>query len=403
MRIRPFAVVAMVLTLFGVTMLGARHIGAQNGPSQALATEVAQVEASVDAQERSALDQAGHVYPGSPGAVIVLGKLLFFDKHLSVNGNTACGFCHVPETGFQGGLEWVNRTTVNQPGSVRTRFSLRKAPSAAYAAFSPPLQYPTKPGEAKCTNCFIGGNFWDLRATGLRLGSATASQAEGSPINPAEMANREPACVVWRISGRPYRALFEDVFGPRAFDIGWPANTGVLCALPNDNPATRIGSEVPGPNDTPWIVPLSTVDRVRAQEDYDLMARAIAAYEASPDVSPFSSKFDAFRAGKATLSPAEMRGYTLFNGKARCNSCHVDPAGDPHPLFTDNTTSISASRRTPRSHIIRKPSRTNTAMSAIQKARHSWIWALAAFLPARKTAMPRGMPWRRNSTDGSAP
>jgi cytochrome c peroxidase len=163
------------------------------------------------------------VYPGAPEAVAVLGKVLFFDKDLSVNRNTACGFCHIPETGFQGGIELINRTIVNQPGSVRTRFGLRKPPSAAYAAFSPPLQYPTKPGEAKCSDCFIGGNFWDLRATGLRLGNSSASQAQGSPVNPTEMANREPACVVRRISQRPYRALFEKVFGPRAFDIHWPA------------------------------------------------------------------------------------------------------------------------------------------------------------------------------------
>jgi cytochrome c peroxidase len=90
-----------------------------------------------------------------------------------------------------------------------------------------------------------------------------------------------------------------------------------LCSLPNDNPLTRIGSEVPGPNDTPWIVPLATADRVRVQDTFDLMGRAIAAFEASPEVSPFSSKFDAFLAGKAKLSPAEMRGYALFGGQAR--------------------------------------------------------------------------------------
>ncbi len=49
---------------------------------------------------------------------------------------------------------------------------------------------------------------------------------------------------------------------------------------------------------------------------------------------------DAFLAGKATLSPAETRGYVLFNGQARCDNCHIDPPGDSRPLlFTDNTTS----------------------------------------------------------------
>jgi hypothetical protein len=68
----------------------------------------------------------------------------------------------MPQTGFQGAIESLNLGRVSMP-SVRTRFSLRKPPSAAYAAFSPPLYYADKPGEGKCTQCFIGGNFWDLR------------------------------------------------------------------------------------------------------------------------------------------------------------------------------------------------------------------------------------------------
>jgi cytochrome c peroxidase len=71
----------------------------------------------------------------------------------------------------------INRAPF-EPGSA-----FREPPSVAYAAFSPPLQYPTKPGQAKCSDCFIGGNFWDLRATGLRVGNSSASQAQGSPVN----------------------------------------------------------------------------------------------------------------------------------------------------------------------------------------------------------------------------
>ena len=33
------------------------------------------------------------------------GKILFFDKELSVNRNEACAFCHMPQTGFQGAIE----------------------------------------------------------------------------------------------------------------------------------------------------------------------------------------------------------------------------------------------------------------------------------------------------------
>lgn len=338
MPVRLSILTVLAFAIFEIVCLFARYAEARTSAGQTMQAEIARVEAQVDARERAALAQTTHVYAGSPAAVVALGRVLFFDKNLSVKRNTACAFCHMPETGFQGDIEIINRTIVDQPGSVRTRFSLRKPPSAAYAAFSPPLQYPTKPGEAKCSKCFIGGNFWDLRATGLRLRNSSASQAQGSPLNPTEMANREPACVVRRISQRPYRGLFDAVLGPRAFDIHWPPNIDTLCSQPNNNPATRIGSEVPGPNETPWIVPLATADRVRVQQTFDLMAQAIAAYEASPDVSPFSSKFDAFLAGKAKLTAAESRGYVLFNGQARCYLCHVDPKGRTHPLFSDNTT-----------------------------------------------------------------
>src|SRR5260370_39230213 len=199
---RPFTVIVISLAVFGTAAFFARHAVAQSSSAPKLQTEIAQVEARVDALEGAALTQAGQVYPGAPKAVVVLGKLLFFDKNLSVNRNTACGFCHIPETGFQGGIELINRTSVNQPGSVRTRFSLRKPPSAAYAAFSPPLQCPTKPGEAECSDV-IGGHFWDLRATGLRLGNSSACQAHGSPLNPTEKADRAPRGVARAHAPRP--------------------------------------------------------------------------------------------------------------------------------------------------------------------------------------------------------
>ena len=55
---------------------------------------------------------------------------------------------------------------------------------------------------------------------------------------------------------------------------------------------------------------------------------------------PYSSKFDDWLEGKARLSPAELRGYLLFNdpAKANCGGCHLDqptPDGLP-PLFTDH-------------------------------------------------------------------
>ncbi|MGZ3573880.1 MAG: cytochrome-c peroxidase [Vulcanimicrobiaceae bacterium] len=324
------AIVSFAIVEFGSLLFQQRTV--VRGQQATLQAEIAQVEAQVDQREASALTQARKTTPGSPQRVVVLGKLLFFDKNLSANRNTACAFCHMPQTGFQGAIEVINKTTVDQPGSVRTRFGLRKPPSAAYAAFSPPLYYRAS------TVDFVGGNFWDLRATGLRLRNPAASQAQGSPVNPSEMANMESACVVRRISQRPYRSLFEEVLGPRSFNIAWPANVDTICSRPNSNPALRIGSEVPGPNQTAYVVHLQQRDRVQVEYTFDAMAQAIAAFEASPEVSPFSSKVDAFLAGKTRLTASEQRGYALFNGKAKCNTCHIDPKGDKRPLFTDETT-----------------------------------------------------------------
>jgi cytochrome c peroxidase len=345
-RRRPRLLLPIGVVGSAILVLGGAPADAQEHQN-ALQQEIAEVEQQVDNNESEALATIPSLVPGSPERLPRLGKILFFDKELSVNHNEACAFCHMPQTGFQGAIESLNRGAVAQPGSVRTRFSLRKPPSAAYAAFSPPLFYPDKPGEAKCSHCFIGGNFWDLRATGLRLQSPTAMQAEGSPLNPTEMANPDPACVVRRMSERRYRGLFESVWGPRAFDVDWPSNVDALCSRPSDNPSSAIGSEVPGPNTAPLVVNLDPKDRARVQSTFDQMAEAIAAYEASPEVSPFSSKFDAFLAGKAELSDAERGGYDLFNGQAKCLDCHVDPKGTLHPLFTDNSTSNLGVPRNP--------------------------------------------------------
>ena len=64
---------------------------------------------------------------------------------------------------------------------------------------------------------------------------------------------------------------------------------------------------------------------------YDVVGRSIAAYERSSEVNPFSSKYDAWVAGKAKLTAPEMQGFRLFTNKGKCDNCHVPP------LFTDFT------------------------------------------------------------------
>ena len=72
---------------------------------------------------------------------------------------------------------------------------------------------------------------------------------------------------------------------------------------------------------------------------YDGFGLAISAYEFSPEVSPFTSKYDAVQAGKEHFTAVEQLGYELFRSKAKCNQCHRDGGPGEEPLFTDFTAS----------------------------------------------------------------
>ncbi|HTA44450.1 MAG TPA: cytochrome c peroxidase [Bryobacteraceae bacterium] len=269
----------------------------------------------------------------------LLGELAIYDKTLSPNENIACATCHAPYAGFTGGTSIFNATTVAQPGGVVTgatspapnvRFGPRKPQSYAYAAFAPILHYNATVGD------FYGGNFWDMRATGTRLANPAAEQAQGPPVNPVEMGNPDPACVVWKASQGKYASLVELIGGAQSFAINWPANVATVCATPGPPPASN-----------PYPVQLSAQDRGTANSTFDHLTLAIASFESSAAVSPFSSKFDAVLAGTAQFTASEQSGYNLFNGQGKCNQCHLSgtavnttglkPA-DLAPLFTDFTS-----------------------------------------------------------------
>lgn len=298
-----------------------------NSPQQktpaGLERELKAVEHRVDQIEARALAEVNSKSLDSLDPferVTLLGELLLFDKQLSVNRNMACASCHMPETGFTGPISSVNLTTVSYPGSVHTRHGARKPQSYSYATFAPVLHYDQLRGD------FVGGNFWDMRATGIRLQSPTAEQAQGPPLNPLEMGLPDSACMVYRVSQRPYRQLFEKVWGKQAFAIKWAADVEKACGTPG-----------PAPTNDPFPVHLGPIDRDIANLTYDQIALAIAAYEASPDVNPFTSKFDYVQAGKAQFTSEEKAGYDLFRGKAKCNECHRDGGPTEEPLFTDFT------------------------------------------------------------------
>jgi len=109
-----------------------------------------------------------------------LGKFLFFDKNLSVHPGMSCATCHDPAVGFTGPDSNINLTQAVYPGVIHTRAGNRKPPTAAYGGDSPVLYYDAGEG------VWIGGMFWDGRATGEILDDLLAEQAMGPFLNPVE-------------------------------------------------------------------------------------------------------------------------------------------------------------------------------------------------------------------------
>ena len=251
-----------------------------------------------------------------------LGKLMNYDENMSPFRNRACAFCHMPYAGFTGPIPSVNLTMVAYPGSFNFRAGKRATQRYTYSPWFPVLQFN------ETLQLFFGGNFWDSRATGFLLQNPDAEQAQHPPVDTQEMSFPDTACVAFRLSQAEYRPLFEQVWGEDSLDIKFPHDTEKICDTPGGNP--------PFPTATP--IRLRPEERTRANTVYDRWGQSLDAFEKSKEVSPFTSKFDAFLAGSYTMTPDEMAGYNLFKGKGNCNSCHVDGRGTAlSPGQTDNT------------------------------------------------------------------
>lgn len=264
-----------------------------------------------------------------------LGEFLYFDENLSEPSGQACASCHLPEAGF---VDPDSDLPVSE-GVIPGLFGGRNSPSSAYAMYAPILYFDEQEG------LWIGGQFWDGRATGEVLGDPLADQALGPFLNPVEMNNTAKAQVIADVAASGYAGLFEQVWG--------------------------LGS-------------LADVEMA-----YDRVALSIAAFERSGIFGAFTSKYDAYlaaclaeggsmegcavgegkearKAGKI-FTKEEWRGLELFMGEndndgfmdrdegAMCSACHVAdwteaadyglpvqvpgwaPAGMVPPVFTDFT------------------------------------------------------------------
>ncbi len=233
----------------------------------------------------------------------LLGKALFFDENLSTPPGQACAVCHTPEAGWTGPVSEINAHGAVYPGAIKNRFGNRKPPSSAYATPSPVLHFVEEDGET----LFIGGNFWDGRATGEKLDNPAADQAQGPFLNPVEQNNPSPKIVCKRIRGSSFAAELTGHSYEELFDMAYGAGS------------------------------LDCKNNVDAT--YDLIALSIAAYEDSTEVNAFSSKYDLYLAGQAALTEEEALGLQLFNGKGMCANCHISDSANANtpPLFTDFT------------------------------------------------------------------
>lgn len=128
-------------------------------------------------------------------------------------------------------------------------------------------------------------------------------------------------------------------------------NAGYLTSLFHDGRETTLEQQVWGPllarNEMGNPSIAAVIDKIRANKDYDglfekafgrgasmeTVGMAIASYERT--LNSADAPFDRWYYGKQqdALSASAQRGFKLFNGKARCATCHT--VNDQYALFTD--------------------------------------------------------------------
>jgi cytochrome c peroxidase len=221
-------------------------------------------------------------------AAAQLGKQLFFDASLSASGKMSCATCHSPDHAYGP----PNGLAVQLGGAGMQRQGTRAAPSLRYLGFTPKFtRHYYVPGPDDTEDEGPTGGFTHDGAV-----DTLHEQALIPLLNVNEMANPDPASVVAKLQQASYVSQFRQVYGADIFN----------------HPAMAL----------------------------EKATLALEAFQLEdPSFHPYTSKFDAAMAGNADFTPAELRGYGLFNNpdKGNCAKCHVDipgPGGRP-AQFTD--------------------------------------------------------------------
>ncbi len=219
--------------------------------------------------------------------LVALGRSLFSDRALSASGRVSCASCHDPAHAYGP----PNHLPVQLGGPALDLPGIRAVPSLTYHQGIPAFQehFFDNDGNDSEDQGPTGGLDWDGRA------DSGHEQAAGPLLSSFEMANTDPTSVVARLKASRDAPAMREAFGRHVFDDPKLAWNGLLLAL-----------EV---------------------------------FQQSPaDFYPFNSKYDAFLRGQVKLSPQEMRGLEVFNGKDRgnCASCHISAIKrGAFPQFTD--------------------------------------------------------------------
>jgi cytochrome c peroxidase len=223
-------------------------------------------------------------------ALAGLGRKMFFDPSLSASGRQACASCHDPRHAFSP----ASASPVETGGPHMDQPGLRAVPTLRYLqavpSFTEHFYDSEDEGDESVDNGPTGGLTWDGRV------DHGYEQAKIPLLSPFEMGNKDEAEVVAALRKAAYAGEFKAVFGETVFD-----DTG---------------------------------------DAFDAAVEAIGTFEQSgPDFYPYSSRYDAFLAGKAQLTAQELRGRQLFEDpmKGNCSSCHLsEPANDGEPpQFSD--------------------------------------------------------------------
>lgn len=248
-------------------------------------TAVAAEGPAVNSPESAGLSRADAFRRAA--ALDALGHKLFFDPSLSASKAQSCASCHAPATGFSPG----NAAPVQFGGPALDQPGTRAVPSLTYLQATPQFNEhefdSEEEGDASIDNGPTGGLTWDGRADRGR------DQARIPLLAPNEMANASPAAVVAAVRAAPYAKEVEALAGGSGDD-----------AL------------------------------------FRTVLDALEAYEQDqPTFYPYTSKYDAYLGGKATLTEQEARGLKLFTDpdKGNCDSCHLSrrDGNDTPPQFTD--------------------------------------------------------------------